>query len=53
MGCDWVLDHLSEYIDDELTPQEAQEVQAHLAGCLSCAQAYQEDVYKRQAYRCL
>ena len=42
MGCDWVLDHLSEYIDDELTPQEAQEVQAHLAGCLSCAQAYQE-----------
>lgn len=34
---DQISDRLSEYVDDELSPAERAEVDAHLAGCAECA----------------
>ena len=36
MHTEWI-DRLSDYIDDELTPDERQDVDAHLAECEACA----------------
>ena len=42
-------DRLSELLDDELSPAERAEVEAHLAGCESCAQVLEE--LKEVTYR--
>lgn len=34
--CTEVLAHLSDYVDDELTPDERSRIEAHLAGCDWC-----------------
>ena len=37
MSCERIQDLLSPYLDGELAPAERAEVDAHLAGCLDCA----------------
>jgi anti-sigma factor RsiW len=36
-GCDWVADHLSEYLDGELDASDAEAVAGHLGRCAACA----------------
>jgi len=38
MDCDFDRSLLTSYLDDQLTPEERAEVEAHLAGCESCRQ---------------
>jgi mycothiol system anti-sigma-R factor len=40
MECKDVLIRLWEYLDEELGPEEAEAVQAHLRECLGCYPAY-------------
>jgi mycothiol system anti-sigma-R factor len=40
MECEEVLIRLWEYLDQELGPEEAKEVQAHLKRCRGCYPAY-------------
>lgn len=40
MECDEVLVRLWEYLDQELTPHDAAEVNAHLRRCSRCYPAY-------------
>ncbi len=35
--CDWVADHLSEYLDGELDAGDAAAVAGHLRRCAACA----------------
>jgi anti-sigma factor RsiW len=37
MECGLAMDLLASYLDDELTEEAAQQVQAHLIGCRRCA----------------
>jgi anti-sigma factor (TIGR02949 family) len=37
LSCGDVLDHLSDYLDDELAAQERTQVEEHLRGCEGCA----------------
>jgi hypothetical protein len=41
MNDDWT-DRLSEYLDDELTPDERRAIERHLAGCEACAATLEE-----------
>ena len=36
MRCAEVLEHLSDYVDDELDAVVAQKIQIHLLGCANC-----------------
>jgi mycothiol system anti-sigma-R factor len=40
MECEEVLVRLWEYLDEELGPEEAEKVQAHLRRCRGCYPAY-------------
>jgi mycothiol system anti-sigma-R factor len=40
MECEEVLVRLWEYLDEELAPEEAEGVRAHLKGCSGCYPAY-------------
>jgi mycothiol system anti-sigma-R factor len=40
MRCDDVLTRLWEYLDEELAPEEARAVRAHLSDCRHCHPAY-------------
>lgn len=40
MRCEEVLLRLWEYLDEELSPEEVELVQAHLRGCPRCHPAY-------------
>ena len=42
-NCIEVLQHLWEYLDDELSPASAERLRAHIAGCAKCREyeAYQ------------
>jgi len=40
MRCEEVLNRLWEYLDQELTPEEAEMVKVHLRGCPRCHPAY-------------
>jgi anti-sigma factor RsiW len=40
MKCDDVLESLSAFLDDELDPVRSREIQRHLDGCPSCAEAF-------------
>jgi len=42
MTTDAFTDRLSEYVDDELSPEERASVEAHLAGCVACRMAVEE-----------
>ena len=37
--CREVLEHLSDYLDEELPPGACEEIARHLAGCQSCEEA--------------
>ena len=37
LSCSQVLDRLSDYLDEELSPEEKQRVEDHLRGCDGCA----------------
>ncbi len=41
MNCSWVARHLSAYLDNELSAEQQQQVQAHCATCPACAQKLQ------------
>ena len=43
MRCEDVLLQLWEYLDEELAPEEARTVRAHLGGCPSCHPVYRCD----------
>jgi hypothetical protein len=36
MNCTDLLSHLSDYFDEHLTPQLAEEIRTHTAGCQHC-----------------
>ena len=38
-NCREVLEHLSEYLDEELAPEACEEIARHLEGCQSCEDA--------------
>jgi anti-sigma factor (TIGR02949 family) len=40
MGCEQVLGRLWEYLDQQLGPEEAESVQAHLRSCTGCYPAF-------------
>lgn len=57
MRCEEVLVSLWEYLDEELSPEEAEGVRAHLRGCPHCHPAYCCDrafleLLARQRRRC-
>ena len=39
--CEHAFRHLDDYLDHELTPQEMQEIKAHLEICTMCAKEFQ------------
>jgi anti-sigma factor RsiW len=43
MLCDEVIINLWEYLDQELAPEDAAEVAAHLSSCLDCYPVYCHD----------
>lgn len=46
--CDWCEEVLQPYLDRELTVEERQEAEAHLAGCTYCRKRYKfEDGLRR------
>ena len=57
MDCKEVLIRLWEYLDQELGPEEAAAVRAHLSDCVNCYPAYRcdqalLDLLARQRARC-
>ena len=43
MECEEVLVRLWEYLDQELEPEEAERIRAHLEWCRNCYPAYRRD----------
>lgn len=41
MNCSWVTKHLSGYLDNELSADQHEQVEAHCANCAICAQKLQ------------
>src|SRR5947209_758548 len=48
MNCDWVRDHLSDYLEGELAASEQSSLESHLRDCPPCAA---EDAALRQVVR--
>ncbi len=48
MNCKIVLTELDDFLDEELKPAQREQVQAHLAECESCHQAWQQELQFRQ-----
>jgi anti-sigma factor (TIGR02949 family) len=41
LTCKQTVEHLSDFVDRELSPDEAAQVEVHLARCADCAQEFQ------------
>ena len=53
VGCDQVLTHLWQYIDEEIEAERCVELEAHLASCDGCRRALESDrQLKRIVRRC-
>nr|WP_100348353.1 mycothiol system anti-sigma-R factor [Luteimicrobium subarcticum] len=50
-SCDHVVGHLYEYLDSEMTPEDAERMRAHLAHCSPCLAELGLDELVRQVLR--
>lgn len=49
--CGSYLEHLEEYLDGELTPQQCEQLKEHLADCPPCLTAYERDALMKELIR--
>ena len=50
MNCNW-REKVELFVDDELQPQDQQEVSSHLSGCAECTAAVAEQLALKKAVR--